>query len=124
MDKFKSENYADNKIKRLVFVGSLGYKNMYLQEVLDWLAPKREEFKLDIYSYNIDAKAKQTLQECNLPNVKYHGGCNYDDLPTILKIMILAWLFINHFLRIPFMQFQIKYLNTWLVGLMFGFQMI
>lgn len=81
----KENNYANNKIKRLVFVGSLGYKNMYLREVLDWLALKREEFMLDIYSYNIDAKAKQTLQECNLPNVKYHGGCNYDDLPTILK---------------------------------------
>lgn len=81
----KENNYADNKIKRLVFVGSLGYKNMYLKELLDWLAIYRDEFALDVYSYNIDAKAKLTLQECNLPNVQYHGGCNYYDLPAILK---------------------------------------
>lgn len=81
----KENKDVENKSKRLVFVGSLGYKNMYLKELLDWLAIYRDEFTLDIYSYNIDAKAKQTLQECNLPNVKYHGGCNYDDLPAILK---------------------------------------
>lgn len=71
--------------KKLVFVGSLGYQNMYLQEVLDWLGDHPEEFSLDIYSYNIDSKARDAIEKCGLANVHFFGGCDYQALPEILK---------------------------------------
>lgn len=74
------------KLKKLVFVGSLGYKNMYLQEVIDWLGNHRDEFSLDVYSYNIDDKAKEVLQNNDNTNIRYCGGCDYQSLPQILKV--------------------------------------
>lgn len=73
------------KIIRLVFVGSLGFKNMYLQELLDWITKYKEEFTLDIYSYNIKIEAKEVLASGIYPNVTYHEGCNYFDLPGVLR---------------------------------------
>lgn len=80
----RANDFSKNKIKRLVFVGSLGYENMYLQEVIDWLGHHRDEFSLDIYSYNIDAKAKDVLEKCELKNIQYFGGCDYSELPQVL----------------------------------------
>lgn len=81
----KKENRISEKQKKLVFVGSLGYKNMYLQELIDWIDKHREEFTLDIYSYNIDAKAKEVLNHVENKSIQFHGGCDYARLPEILK---------------------------------------
>ncbi|MEO8413547.1 MAG: hypothetical protein ABI472_07795 [Ginsengibacter sp.] len=80
----KKNDSLKNKKKRLVFVGSLGYKNMYLQEVIDWLDIHPEELSLDIYAYKIDEKAKQVLAKANNKNIRYCGGCDYFSLPEIL----------------------------------------
>ncbi|MDQ2719756.1 MAG: hypothetical protein M3Z26_08365 [Bacteroidota bacterium] len=71
--------------KRLVFVGSLGYENMYLQEVIDWLGKHTDDFSLDVYSYNIDDKAKEVLEINNFKNIRYCGGRDYQSLPTVLS---------------------------------------
>jgi len=73
------------KQKKLVFVGSLGYDNMYLQEVVDWVGKHPIEFSLDIYAYNIDSKAKALLEECGWTNIRFCGGCDYYSLPEVLK---------------------------------------
>lgn len=78
-------HYSNEKVKKLVFVGSLGYDNMYLQEMIDWLGKHQDEFSLDIYSHNMDEKAKAALQEQSLDNVRYCGSTDYAALPKILK---------------------------------------
>lgn len=83
--KEEGSNAPINGIKKMVFVGSLGYKNMYLQEVVDFLNDHPEEFSLDVYSYNIDNKAKEVLKTCDNKNIKFFGGCDYKALPEILK---------------------------------------
>lgn len=83
--KNETINIDTNRIKKMVFVGSLGYKNMYLQEMIDFLDLHSDEFSLDVYSYNIDNKAKTTLLECKNKNIKFFGGCDYHSLPEILK---------------------------------------
>lgn len=78
-------NARTDSMTRLVYVGSLGYDTMYLREVLEWLASKQSEFSLDIYAYNIDERARKALFEASLPNVRYHGGCTYQQLPEVLR---------------------------------------
>lgn len=80
----QKKGFSKGNFKKLVFVGSLGYENMYLQETVDWLGDHQEEFSLDIYSYNIDEKAKQFLENCNYPNVRLCKGIDYLKLPKIL----------------------------------------
>ena len=80
-----NNNCLNEKVKKLVFVGSLGYDNMYLQELVEWLKVHEEEFTLDVYSYNIDEKSKLLLINSYLKNVRYCDGCNYDELPEVLK---------------------------------------
>lgn len=82
---YTKKDFSKIKLKRLVFVGSLGYKNMYLQEVIDWLRIHKDEFSLDVFSYNIDEKAKQALEKTGNKNIRYCGGCDYQSLPEILK---------------------------------------
>jgi len=82
----KETNHCNKlKQKKLVFVGSLGYDNMYLQEVVDWVGKHPIEFSLDIYAYNIDAKAKVLLEKCGWSNIRFCGGCDYYSLPEVLK---------------------------------------
>lgn len=81
----KPKDDSITKLKKLVFVGSLGYTNMYLQEVIDWLGDHRDIFSLDVYSYNIDDKAKEALKNSGNTNIHYCGGCDYQSLPGILK---------------------------------------
>lgn len=82
----KERNHCSKqKQKKLVFVGSLGYDNMYLEEVIDWVGKHSQEFSLDIYSYNIDLKAKDFLEHCGFENVRFCGECDYYTLPEILK---------------------------------------
>ena len=78
---------GENKstVKKMVFVGSLGYDNMYIQEIVDWIGCRRGEFCLDVYSYNIDKKAKEILENTPYDNIKYYGGCDYQSLPEILS---------------------------------------
>ncbi len=70
---------------RLVYVGSLGYDTMYLQELADWVRKNKDYMSLDFYAYNIDERAKQFLQEQNDNCIRFHGGCDYNELPEILK---------------------------------------
>lgn len=79
-----NETEKNQKI-RLVFVGSLGYDNMYLQETIDWVLQHKDFFSLDFYAYNIDRKAKDLLNSLQDDCIQYHGGCDYEHLPAILK---------------------------------------
>ena len=77
--------YSNEKVKKLVMVGSLGFDNMYLQEMIDWMSKHQDEFSLDIYSHNMDEKAKAALQDQSLDNIRYCGSADYASLPSILK---------------------------------------
>ncbi len=72
-------------VKRLVYVGSLGYKNFYLQELIDWVTAHGDEFTLDIYAYNMDQQARETFKKSQFENIRYHGGSDYHSLPAILR---------------------------------------
>jgi hypothetical protein len=75
----------DKRPVKLVYVGSLGLKNMYLEEVVNWLKNYQQDFTLDIYAHNINEEAKSFLDAADAPNVKYCGGCTYQLLPGVLK---------------------------------------
>lgn len=83
-NKHKNDFGSTNKT-RLVFVGSLGYDNMYLKETIDWVLDNKDYLSLDIYAYNIDKKALAFLKEKEGSYLNYYGGINYMDLPNTLK---------------------------------------
>ncbi|MCX6322756.1 MAG: hypothetical protein NTZ41_00970 [Sphingobacteriales bacterium] len=70
---------------RLVYVGSLGYGNMYLKELIEWILQKGEKYILDIYAHNIDEEAKQFLDKHKSNGIRFCGGCDYQALPQVLK---------------------------------------
>lgn len=82
--KGKTVFNSANKI-RLVYVGSLGYDTMYLQELTDWVRENKDFMSLDFYVYNIDEKANSFMQTINENCIRFHGGRNYNELPEILK---------------------------------------
>ncbi|HET7115232.1 MAG TPA: hypothetical protein VFI29_01995, partial [Hanamia sp.] len=81
---FKTDFGSTDKT-RIVFVGSLGYDNMYLQETVDWVELNKDCFSLDIYAYNIDKKAKNLLDSINNNCINHYQGFDYKELPFILK---------------------------------------
>jgi hypothetical protein len=58
---------------------------MYLKEISEWVLQNKASLSLDFYSNNIDYKAKNFLQTVKDDCITFHGGCNYEDLPLILK---------------------------------------
>lgn len=70
---------------KLVYVGSLGYQNMYLKEVADWIGKRTDKYSLDIYAHNLNPEAMVFLEERKTSNVHYRGGCDYQSLPEILS---------------------------------------
>ena len=70
---------------RLVYVGSLGYDTTYLEEITEWVLLNKAIVSLDIFSDNIDDKAKDFLQAINDDAISFHGGCIYKELPEKLK---------------------------------------
>lgn len=81
---YKNEFGSAKKI-RLVFVGSLGYDNMYLQEIVDWVLSNNDFLSLDIFAYNIDEKAKYLLDSISNNSINYYKGRDYQELPVLLK---------------------------------------
>jgi hypothetical protein len=92
MPNYPSKQWAREKKElntfmktRLVYVGSLGYDSMYLKEISEWVIQNKTSLSLDFYSNNIDDKAKNFLQTVKDDCITFHGGCNYEDLPTVLS---------------------------------------
>lgn len=92
MPNYPSKNWATSKTDfgssgkiRLVYVGAVGYDSMYLKEVVDWVIKNRNYFTLDLYSYNIDGKAREFLCSIQDNSIRFHGTVNYKDLPLLLK---------------------------------------
>lgn len=71
-------------IKKIVYVGSIGIKDTYLFEFMNWLIQKQSEFTFDIYSYNIDPNARLFIENYSGTNINFHDGVNYFELPAIL----------------------------------------
>ena len=77
------ERFNYNTKTKLVYVGSLGYDNMYLKQIVDWVLAHNTMLSLDLYAYNIDSKAKNFLHSVKSDCINYKGGCNYEELPII-----------------------------------------
>ncbi len=91
MPNYPGKNWLSNKTKafdkeiiKLVYVGSLGYENMYIKELIDFVQQHPQRFSLDLYSYNIHEEVKKMLEQLKVVNIHYHGGCDYAALPGIL----------------------------------------
>ena len=81
----KEPKPGSDKIVKLLYVGSLGYDNMYVKELVSFVKNNKSRFSLDIYAYNIHADVKEMLAGLNADNIKYHGGCDYAALPGIME---------------------------------------
>ena len=81
---FQTEFGSGSKT-RLVFAGSLGYDNMYLKEIVDWVILNKEFVSVDFYSYNVDDKARNYFDSLETDCIQFYGGCDYNDLPGILQ---------------------------------------
>jgi len=93
MPNYPSKFWAAGKSKtgkseknRLVYIGALGYDNMYLKETIDWVLSNNQFLSLDLYANIIDTKAADFIKSIKDESINYHGGCNYADLPDVLKM--------------------------------------
>lgn len=92
MPNYPGKNWLSKESKafgkgiiKLVYVGSLGYENMYIKEIVAFVQKHPQRFSLDLYSYNIHEEVKKMLEQLEVANIRYHGGCNYAELPQILS---------------------------------------
>jgi hypothetical protein len=74
-----------SKIKKIVYIGSIGIHDTYLLEFLNWVVQKQAEYSFDIYSFNIDSESRLILKNYDGRNVKLFAGVNYSDIPKILR---------------------------------------
>jgi hypothetical protein len=82
--KEKTSFNSSRKV-RLVYIGSLGLDSMYLKELVTWVLSNKQSLSLNFYSHNIDEEAKRFLESINDDCILLNNGCNYEELPGILK---------------------------------------
>jgi hypothetical protein len=81
----KKTSFNSSSKVRLVYIGSLGLDTMYLRELVEWVLCNKQSLSLNFYTHNIDEKAKTFLESINDDCIVLHNGCNYQELPEILK---------------------------------------
>lgn len=70
---------------RIVYVGALSLKTMYLEAFIQWVLKNKAKVSFDIYSNNIEEDAQNFIKKIKEEAIKLHGGVPYQQLPTILK---------------------------------------
>ena len=71
--------------KRMVYVGSLGVDNFFVEGLLNFLAKEGKAYTLDIYGHNISAALKELIGKSGLPNISIKPGVPYAQLPEVLS---------------------------------------
>ena len=75
-----------SKPLKLILVGSLSRKNMYIENLVNFLSKHPDKFFLDIYSYNCSSDCQNFLKHIDAANIRFFPqGVEYDDLPELLS---------------------------------------
>lgn len=75
---------VDENNTRLVYLGALGFDNMYIRETLEWVK-SNDCLTLDIYANVMDDKASSYIHEFECSRINYHGSISYPEIPGMLK---------------------------------------
>ena len=77
---------SNNRILRVVYIGSLSLKNTYIKELCEWVIRQKGNIKFDIYSYIISQDANDYLSGIKNTNIEFFkSGIEYDNIPNILS---------------------------------------
>jgi hypothetical protein len=93
-------------IKRMVYVGALGFDTTYIKELVDWLAKHQETYTLDIYCNNIEDDVLKYLNKLNFPNISLCKAVSYYELPDLLAtydigLVLYKGIINNHIYCVP-----------------------
>jgi hypothetical protein len=69
---------------KIVYVGALSIKTMYLEEFFSWIDAQKGKVILDIFSNNHDQQVLAMINSINSSCLNFKGGLNYFDLPAVL----------------------------------------
>ncbi|HRO41243.1 MAG TPA: hypothetical protein PL009_00310 [Flavipsychrobacter sp.] len=70
---------------RLIYVGSLGMKSMFVKEFTKWVVGLNGKVIWDIYSINGDNDVLEYFDAFRSPNINFKAGVSYEELPAILR---------------------------------------
>ncbi|WP_163514099.1 glycosyltransferase family 4 protein [Gelidibacter japonicus] len=74
------ENVKGNNTIKLLYIGSLSFEGMYLNEILTQYG-NNNKFEITFYSHTSNKKIINTLN--SYKNVEYKGSINYIDIPSL-----------------------------------------
>jgi hypothetical protein len=86
--------YSDEPIK-LVYVGSVSMKRLFLSELAQWLIKQEGKYTCDIYSKNMDSEVLQFLKAQPSGLLNYKGSIHYDHLPELLPAYDVGLILYN-----------------------------
>ena len=81
----QKKKYAESRIIKCVYVGSLSLKDTFIKEFCEWVSKQQGRVIFDIYSFNFHVDVKVVIKELDSPYISFHEeGVTYSDLPKIL----------------------------------------
>lgn len=69
----------------IVYVGALGFEDMYIMEFATWVIQQEGKAILHIYSLNIGSDVKLYLENLKTDLIQFKGALNYFELPNVLR---------------------------------------
>ena len=120
--EFALQNKTINKSKKhkLVHVGALNMKTMYVKEIVNWVISQDGLFVLDFFTDNLSPETEAFIIKANSEYVNLYGSINYFELPNLLVnydigITLYNGYIPNHVYSIPNKVIEYLYcgLNVW-----------
>ncbi|HTJ52539.1 MAG TPA: hypothetical protein VL443_23930 [Cyclobacteriaceae bacterium] len=91
----RTRNSDSNEPIRLVYVGSVSMKRLFLPELAQWLIKQQGKYTCDIYSKNMDNEVLQFLEGQPSGLLTYKGSVHYDHLPELLPLYDVGLILYN-----------------------------
>lgn len=83
---FVQEKSHNNDCYRLVYIGSLSNKTMYLEELCQWIVKQGGTTTIDFYSFNFHSDVISLIESFKSPYITLHPqGIEYNKIPTLLS---------------------------------------
>ena len=113
-------NRQVSAVKRIVYVGALGFETTYIREIAEWINSQKGVYTLDIYCNSVEEGVFEFFHNLNSSFISINSAIPYYELPELLAtydigLVLYKGIIPNHIFSIPnkVYEYLVSGLEVW-----------
>ena len=113
-------NRQVSAVKRMVYVGALGFETTYIREIAEWINSQKGVYTLDIYCNSVEEGVFEFFHNLNSSFISINSAIPYYELPELLAtydigLVLYKGIIPNHIFSIPnkVYEYLVSGLEVW-----------